>query len=158
MPPPPPPPPPLPSVTRFRQDNADIRSRFQTLFAEARPEIRVVWENAPPDAPTDESPFPKLDEEYVRVVIRQSASRQVTMSRPRSFRHFGVVAVYIQTRFGKGTGRSEEIADQVGAVLGAVTVGDMVFRDPRYLQDGVVGGQWFHATLTVAYWSTFQES
>lgn len=148
------------AVTRFAQDNAEIRTRFKELFEDVYPEIRVVWENEPSDkaSPDGVPSFPKLDCEYVRVVIRNTNSKQISTGFPRAFRHYGIVAVFIQTRFGKGTGRSETIADLIGEVLGAVTVGGIVYRDPRHVQNGVADGQWYHSTFTVEYWSTFLES
>lgn len=144
------------AITRFYQDNRDIRSRFQTAFAALNPSIRVIWENQPEDDGTD-SPFPAIDEEFVKFTLRQNDSRQVsTGGTSRRFRHFGTVIVYIQTEAGKGTQRSEQIADLVGRALGSMTLDGIVFRAGRFFQQGLAG-RWYRSIVSVPYHSSFLE-
>lgn len=144
------------AITRYYQDNRDIRARFQTAFASANPSVRVIWENQPEDDGTD-SPFPAIDEEYVKIVLRQNDSRQVsTGGTSRRFRHFGTAIIYIQTEAGKGTQRSEQIADLVGRSLGSMTLDGIVFRSPRFFQQGL-SGRWFRSVVSVPYESSFLE-
>lgn len=142
------------AITRFYQDNRDIRSRFETLFADANPTIRVIWENQPEDD-AGLSPFPSIDAEFVKIRLRQNDSQQVSTGGPtRRFRHFGVVSVYIQTEAGKGTQRNEQIADAAGQAMASVSVSGLVFRSATYLQVGL-HERWYRGVVSIPYQSSF---
>lgn len=143
------------AITRFRQDNIDLRNRFQSAFAAGNPAIRVIWESQPEDY--GGTPFPPIDGEYVRIVIRQNTSQQVSVGPVRRFRHFGTISVYVQTVANLGTKRNEEIADLVGRAMGAVTLSGIVLRDPVYRQLMAQDGLGFRGSVTIPYHSTFDE-
>jgi len=151
------------STTRFAQDNVDIRGRFKSAFADvpANAAIRVIWESQPEDYNGD--PFPDVQSEFVKIIIRQNTSRQVSVGgrgsviHGRRFRHYGTVAVYIQTAANKGTKENERVADLVGQAFSALSLGNVVFRDATYRQSGASAGQWFRGIVSVPYQSTFDE-
>lgn len=150
------------ALTRFHQDNIDLRTRFKTEFADNNPTIRVIWENQPEDHGGD--PFPDIDDEFVVVRLRMNGSTQATLSKPRAFRYIGTMTIGIQTEAGQGTKRSEEIADLIGRAMGNVSISSgaadsqgLITRTPRYSQNKGIEDRWYRATLTIPYMSTFNE-
>ena len=143
------------ALTRFAQDNVDLRSRFSTEFADANTSIRVIWESQPEDY--GGTPFPPITGEYLRIVIRQLDTQQVSFGPPRRFRAIGSIFMYIQTEANKGTNRNEIIADLAGRAMAAITLGGVILRDPRYIQVGAAEGKGFRGTVIVRYQSTFDE-
>lgn len=144
------------AVTRFQTDNREIRARFKTLFQDVYPTIRVVWENQPEDA-AGAGPFPSIEGEFVRILLRQTNSRQVsTGGSNRRFRHSGTVQILVHTEAGKGTNRNEEIADAAARVFASTTVGGIVFRSATYFQQGFID-RYFRGTVAIPYSSSFLE-
>lgn len=149
-------------LTRFKQDNIDLRTRFKTYFEDAQPDVRVIWEGQPEDRGGD--PFPALDEQFVKIMLRQNDTQQVSIGGRgplplgRRFRSIGTVAVFVQTEANKGLSENERIADLVGRSLAAVTLGNVLLRNPTYRMVGTGNGQWFRSSVTVPYESTFDEN
>lgn len=141
--------------TRFAEDNQEIRSRFKTLFEAANPTIRVIYENQPEDRGGD--PFPEIDEEFVKLMVRLNDSQLVCLGNPRGFRNFGTITILIQTAIGQGTKRNEVIADLAGDVFANITVGGIIYRSPRYFQQGLFRDGWYRGSVSVNYESTYFE-
>jgi len=126
---------------------SDILTTFNTEFTAAHPGVLVEQDNA--DIADKESVT-----EWVRIVVREGGTNQITLSPPgsREWQTDSVVIVQLFSRTGKGAGVVRGMASTVRDIFRGRKIGAATFRGVRtnYQNPGPV---WFQQNLIADFFN-----
>lgn len=128
----------------YAATESTIRSRFATLWASARPTVRIFHDNAGNDVQ------PPQNAAWVRLTILPGTSQQVEMGRLRRWRRVGVVTVQIFVPAASGTGLATELSDSVIQIFEGITVSGVIFRATSLNRVGL-DGAWLQYNATTPF-------
>ena len=88
--------------------------------------------------------------EWVRVNILNSDSKQVSLGNDPYFRYNGLLIFQVFTKLNTGSGRSTIICDIISAAFRAQRIGTIKFRSPTLTKVGENGG-WYQVNISIPF-------
>jgi len=121
----------------------DIRSAIETRFSTNYTSTAISWDNVAYD-PSPETPF-------VRLIINEVDSFQVSMSTTPCHRFTGIIHVLIMVPVGTGTNTARGYADIIAGIFRNAVFSGINCRTPRIVRVGDVG-EYYQLSVLVNFW------
>jgi len=121
----------------------DIRSAIETRFSANYNSTAISWDNVAYD-PSPETPF-------VRLIINEVDSFQISMSTTPCHRFTGIIHVLIMVPVGTGTNVARGYADTIAGIFRNACFSNINCRTPRIVRVGDVG-EYFQYSILINFW------
>jgi len=109
----------------------DIRAAIETRFSTNWTATDISWDNVDYD--------PKPETAFVRLMINETDSFQVSMSTTPCHRFTGIIHITIMVPVGTGTNTARGYADAAAAIFRNADFSGINCRSPRIVRVGDVG-------------------
>lgn len=121
----------------------DIREAIETRFSTNYTDTDISWDNVV-YAPSSETPF-------VRLIINEVDSFQVSMSTTPCHRFTGIIHALIMVPVGTGTNAVRGYADTIADIFRNATFDGVHCKTPRIVRIGDVG-EYYQLSVLVNFW------
>jgi hypothetical protein len=121
----------------------DIRSAIETRFSTNYTDTAISWDNVAYD--------PSPETSFVRLIINEVDSFQVSMSTTPCHRFTGIIHVLIMVPVGTGTDTARGYADTVANIFRNACFDNINCRTPRIVRVGDVG-EYFQYSCLINFW------
>jgi hypothetical protein len=121
----------------------DIRAAIETRFSANWTATDISWDNVAYD--------PKPEIPFVRLMINEVDSFQVSMSTVPCHRFTGIIHIIILVPIGTGTNTARGYADSAAAIFRNADFSNIQCRSPRIVRIGDIG-QYFQYSTLVNFW------
>ena len=121
----------------------DIRAAIETRFSTNWTATDISWDNVPYD-PKPETPF-------VRLLINEVDSFQVSMATAPCHRFTGLIHILVMVPVGTGTHTARGYADSIADIFRNASFSNINCRTPRIVRVGDVG-EYFQYSVLINFW------